>query len=90
MQHIKVNLPSNKGNYKSGNGEGCWALVDDETKEAYDNDVESGEYKAILDNDSFYYPGLLAGKEIPIEMRGEFRPVVPYQWLVDNYGESIW
>lgn len=45
-------------------------------------------YTAILDNDSVYYPELVHGTEMPIEMRGENRPVVPYSWLVKNYGEA--
>lgn len=90
MEHIKVNLPSNEESYKSGNGEGCWALADEEVKAAYDNDEKEGDYTVILDNDSFYYPGLMAGTKIPIEMRGTNRPVAPYKWLVENYGESIW
>ena len=90
MEYIKVNLPNNEANYLSGNGEGCFALVDEKTKIDYDNDKKGKGYTAILDNDSIYYPGLMAGTEIPIEMRGKNRPVVPYQWLVENYGESIW
>lgn len=90
MQYIKINLPSNEESYKSGNGEGCWALVEEDTYKAYELDETGDGYKAILDNDSFYYPGLMAGIEIPIEMRGTNRPVVPYNWLVEHYGESVW
>ena len=90
MEHIKVNLPSNEESYKLGNGEGCWVLVEENVKRAHDTDEKGTNYVGILDNDSFYYPGLYAGKEIPIEMRGTYRPVVPYSWLLKNYGESIW
>lgn len=90
MELIKINLPSNEESYKSGNGEGCWALVDEQTKADHDNDKTGSGYEAILDNNSVYYTGLNAGTKVPIEMRGEYRPVVPYEWLVDNYGESNW
>ena len=78
---IKVNLPPDEEAYKYGYGEGCFFIVDDETKEAYDRDAEDGEYYGILDNDSFYYPGLNHGERLPIEMRGEKRPVVPIDAL---------
>lgn len=32
MEYIKVNLPNNEANYLSGNGEGCFALVDEKLK----------------------------------------------------------
>ena len=34
--HIMVNLPKDERDYLSGNGEGVWVLVDDETEKAYD------------------------------------------------------
>ena len=59
-----------------------------DVKKAYDTDEEGTSYTAILDNDSVYYPALIHGTEIPIEMRGENRPVVPYNWLINNYMKS--
>lgn len=88
MEYIKVNLPASQEAYNRGNGEGVWALVTQETKKAYDSDETGKAYTAILDNDSVYYPELVHGTEMPIEMRGENRPVVPYSWLVMNYGEA--
>lgn len=90
MHLIKVNLPSNEEAYKNGNGEGCWFLVSEEVKNAYDSDENNTKYQGILDNDSVYFKGLFAGTELPIEMRGEMRPVVPYNYLVEHYGESNW
>lgn len=85
---FKVNLPDSEKSYLSGNGEGVWVICDDETRKAYNQDEEGTTYKVTLDNDSTYYPKLRWGTEIPIEMRGVNRPIVPYQWLIDNYGES--
>lgn len=82
---IKANLPATEEDYKSGYGEGCFFIVDQETKKAYDNDTKGGLYFGTLDNDSVYWPTLKHGTVCPLEMRGENRPVVPYQWLKDNY-----
>lgn len=83
---IKVNVPLTEEDYLHGNGEGMWAIVDDETKKAYDEDVISGTYEATLDNDSLYWAGLEHGQVVPIEMRGEYKPVVPYNWLFAMFG----
>ena len=89
MTDIKINLPTTEDESRTGNGEGVFVLVDDDVKRAYDNDEEGTEYRGILDNDSWSYPGLIHGEEIPIEMRGSSRPVVPYKWLLDRYGEAV-
>lgn len=77
-EYIKVNLPLTEQNYLDGNGEGVWVLVDPETKKAHDDDVFGKGYVGILDNDSFYYPGMNCGELIPFEMRGENRPVADF------------
>ena len=68
MEHIKVNLPSNEKSYLSGNGEGCWVLVNEDAFKAYENDENSTTYNGILDNDSIYYPGLLAGTKYRLKL----------------------
>ena len=73
--HIKVNLPSSKEKYESGNGEGVWVIIDETTKKDYDSDITGGIYHGILDNDSFDYPRLKCGSYIRFEMRGNNRPV---------------
>ena len=78
---IKVNLPQDEEAYKHGVCEGCFFIVDDRTKTAYDLDATGGEYYGILDNDSLYYPGLKHGERLQIEMRGKQRPVVPLKAL---------
>lgn len=86
---VKVNLPDSQESYEHGNGEGCFArLIGAEACEAYWADAESGDYQALLDNDSWYYPGLKHGTTVPVEMRGRNRPVVPLKWLQDNYGPA--
>ena len=86
MEHIKVNIPENIGDYKSGNGEGCWVIVDDDVKRAYDNDENGTVYEGILDNDCWCYPELLHGIRIQFEMRGKFRPVASVEYLQEQYG----
>ena len=78
---IKVNVPDTHEHYISGNGEGCWAECDKAAQAAYDNDESGTVYNVFLANDSIYYPGLMCGAIVPIEMRGEYRPVVPFEWL---------
>ena len=85
MAFIKVNLPATEGDYISGNGEGVFMIVSDEVKRAHDTDEVGTSYTGILDNDSYYYIGLEHGETLPIEMRGDKRPVVPYQWLKEHY-----
>ena len=82
---IKVNLSVDQGSYEHSAGEGVWVIVTPEVKEAYDNDEAGTTYTGILDNDSWYYKGLIHGEVIPFEMRGEFRPVVPYSWLQERF-----
>lgn len=83
-EHIKVNLPGSKADEGTGNGEGVWVLVNKPVKEDYDADARGGFYFGILDNDSCYWPGLNHGAVIPFEMRGDKRPVTPYEWLYDG------
>lgn len=87
-QHfIKCNLPPDPVSYEHGAGEGCFFIVDDETKAAYDADEEKSDrlYCGILDNDSFYYLGLYHGERLPLEMRGKMRPVVPIKYLQEHF-----
>ena len=86
LEHIKANLPANQTSYEEGSGEGVFILVTPEVKAAYDNNETGGNYEGILDNDSMYYPELKHGARIPLEMRGNNRPVCPLNWLLDNYG----
>ena len=86
-EYIKINLPASAENEKFGGGEGCFCLVTPEVKKAYDEDESGTKYAGILDNDSLYYPGLIHGTLLEFEMRGEKRPVVSFDWLVDHYGE---
>lgn len=80
-KHIRVNLPENHESEISGYGEGCWALVDADTKAAYDRDETGGRYYAILDNDSIYYPGIDHGAIIQISLRGTARAVASVDYL---------
>ena len=88
--YIKVNLPSDGEAERSGNGEGVWGEVDEETCRAYDGNVTGGEWHGKLANDSLYYPGLACGDELPFTMNGGHRPTTPLVWPRENYGESIW
>jgi hypothetical protein len=88
-KHFKVNLPDTEEGYRNGNGEGCWAWTDDpDVIRKWEDDYTSapGEtFDVRLDNDSWYWHGLEHGTTVPIEMRGDKRPVVPLAWLQERY-----
>lgn len=86
--NIKVNLPPDEYWERESSGEGVFVLVAPDVKAAYDKDESGTMYEGILNNDSFYYPGLKHGVTVPILMRGEYRPIVPLKWLTEHYGEA--
>ena len=88
MEYIKANLPATEEEYQAGNGEGVFVLVDERTKKAHDTNATGGSYEGVLDNDSFTYKGLEHGAKIPLEMRGEYRPVIPLKWLEEHYKKA--
>lgn len=82
--YIKVNLPSSIEDYKTGNGEGMWAVV--ASQEDFDieqAEVEGTKFKVYLCNDSFYYPDDYPwGSEVIAESRGsEYRAVAVWEEL---------
>ena len=81
LSYIKANLPGSPEAYESGNGEGCFFLVPPEVRKAYDNDEAGTIYEGVIDNESIYFPGILPGDLLPLEMRGKNRPVVSYDYL---------
>ncbi len=84
-EHIKANLPASADEYESGNGEGVWLLVTKAAKAAHDADETGKKYEGVLDNDSWNDPDLIHGTVLPFELRGTSRPVVPFDWLQENY-----
>lgn len=78
---IKAMIPPSEEYYKHGAGEGCFFIVDDRTKTAYDLNATGGGFFGILDNNSMYYKGLKCGERLPLEMRGDRAPVVPIEAL---------
>ena len=82
---IKIALPFAPELYEHGTGEGIWAIVDDRAKAAYDENATGGGYDCVLDNASCYWIGLYPGEVMPLEMRGETRPVVPFEWLAERF-----
>ena len=85
MQYIKVNFPRNNENYISGNGEGMWVIVDDETEKKYSDNEKGTLCFGTLDNDSTYYPELKAGTKVTFELRGENRPVAVIDGFLEQY-----
>lgn len=87
-EYIKANLPADAENEKTSNGEGVFIMVTPAAKRAYDENETGTEYEGILANDSLYYPGLEQGATVPVLMKGETRPIVPFNWLFDHYGPA--
>lgn len=85
QHHIKANLTYNAASYQSGNGEGVWVIVDEDVFNQYQADATGAGYTCELDNDACYYLGLYAGEQLPLELRGDKRPVVPYEYLVARW-----
>jgi len=82
---FKVNLPNTVANYEAGSGEGVWAYTDEESyKKWLKDEKDSIVYVKILNN-SMYYKGLEYGDLIPVELRGEYRPVAIYDELIAKY-----
>lgn len=80
---IRMNLPNTLEEFQSGNGEGVFVWVDEETKADYDRDATGGSYIGVLDNYSYVYSGLMPGMLIRFEMRGENRPVADWNFIQD-------
>jgi hypothetical protein len=76
LHQIKVNIPASEDDYKNGNGEGCWAEVDDKTYSDYLRDERGGQYVGkLLNQPSTDLHDLQYGDYFVFEMRGEGRPV---------------
>ena len=76
LHQIKVNLPETEESYNKGNGEGCWAEIDDKTFQDWETDREGGQYVGRLLNTPFFdFHGLQYGDLFVFEMRGDKRPV---------------
>ena len=81
---FRVNLPSTEKSYRNGNGEGVWCYGNEETYNALvENNVSEGIYYVKIQNDSVYFPELVCDTCIPVEARGEKRPVCPFDFIKD-------
>jgi len=96
--YTKANLPESIGQYESGNGEGVFISIDEETKAALDADQTEGTFFAYLHNDSVYHPELngqafdyerKTAKPIELEYRGKKRPVLVKSKLVELLGVAL-
>lgn len=79
---VRLNLPDTIENYKSGNGEGIFAVIPEkEDQEKYDADHSDGQFFAYSCSDSFYYPNIHCGDLILAEFRGSKRPIAVWDNL---------
>ncbi len=80
--YFKFNLPDTFESYRTGNGEGIWAvaLTKELTEEIDKGRV--GQFHAYAANDPVYYPNLKCGSRILGETRGaDNRPVAVWDDL---------
>lgn len=85
---FKVNLPATKDEYETGNGEGVWACATASDTEKVFSDCEYEIIFVKILNDSLYYPGLKCYDIIPVELRGECRPVAMFNELQYHYNKD--
>lgn len=87
---FKVNLPKNKEDESTHNGEGVWARCH---KEDYYMTSKRNEFwfPVMILNDSFYWPNLKYKNLILIKFKGfeNIRPVAVFDELKQHYGEPI-
>lgn len=80
--YVKVNIPDNIDEYFAGNGEGCYfVLTDQNARNDYDSGKHGCVHMCMLANYSMYWLGLKPGDVLPVEFRGNRRPVVPFSYL---------
>jgi hypothetical protein len=83
--YIRVNLPSDKEHFISGNGEGVFVRVEEDVERLYNEDYDGGFFKGTLGNDSCYYPALKNGDTIIFTMRGDKRSVCLYDGFLEHF-----
>jgi hypothetical protein len=83
--YIKVNLPDTLAKFRSGNGEGIWAVpyTKNDIKICASNNVGT-RFKVVVFNDCIYYPFRM-GDIIQVEIIDEDqRPILDKEWLDKN------
>ena len=79
---LKILIPETEEMYLCETGEACYARVSREVMDAFDNGEEDTLYTGILDNDCIAHEALVHGMRIPFRMKGDCRPLVPWEWVV--------
>lgn len=85
---FKVNLPSCAEDYLNGNGEGVWCCIHPDLSEDDISNSDGVIFFVKILNDSLYYKDLNFGALIPVESRGNNRPVALLDELVAKYGKG--
>ena len=80
--YIKVNLPNTREKFRSGNGEGIWAVpYTKEDQKISDDNILRTTFKVIVLNDCIYYPfryGVIIQVKI---VNVDQRPILDKEWL---------
>lgn len=86
---FEVNLPACEKSFHKGFGERVWAYTDLSSYNKIKNNHNGEIIYVKLLSDSFYYKDLKHETLIPIELRGEYRPVAIYEELSAKYQKNI-
>jgi hypothetical protein len=93
---IQANLPDSWPKYRSGNGEGIWAIIDEPDLDKWHRNVSTGTFFAVPCVMSVYFPGwsmsLIDQQKslitpVEFEFRGEKRPVLNRKTLETLIGK---
>jgi hypothetical protein len=85
---FKVLLPVSEEDFNEGGGESVWACADEDAYQKYKEDAESGIYFVRILNNSLYYPDLNCDSLIPVQLRGQNKPVALLRELNKLYGTA--
>ena len=85
MERIRVIVPESAEECARGDGEAVSACVCAAAKADCEAGARGRIYDAFLEKSPRGWPDLFAGALVPIELRGEGRPVVPFEWLQWRY-----
>lgn len=83
--YIKVNLPTTLAKFKSGNGEGIWAIpYEMNDQRISDKNILGTKFNVVVLNNCLSYP-FRVGDIIQVKIiNEEQRPIIDKEWLDQN------
>lgn len=78
---MEVIFPMSRADFDSATGITTQVLASAKAKEASERGDSKGMFEVVLDSDGLTEIGLQKGTIIPVEMRGNSKPVVPWGFV---------